>query len=129
MPLYLFMQCLTCGKSYKSQSGLTFHSKSKHNTTQYKCEICSKTFTRAANVARHIETVHNHAKTFPCRWCGKDFRSTGGRDMHVASEHKAVRYGCPTCGKQFTRQASLNRHAANYCTSAAAPPAANRHPS
>jgi len=109
-------QCQECGKSYKSQSGLTFHCKSKHDTTQYKCDICSKTFTRAANVARHIETVHNHSKTFPCKFCGKEFRSTGGRDMHVASEHKAVRFGCPNCGKQFTRKTSLDRHAANYCT-------------
>ena len=31
-------KCLTCGKSYKSQSGLTIHSKSKHQNTQYKCK-------------------------------------------------------------------------------------------
>ena len=33
-------KCLTCGKSYKSQSGLTIHSKSKHQNTQYKCKSC-----------------------------------------------------------------------------------------
>ena len=83
-----------------------------------------------AHIGSAIQTILDHA--LPLQMvCGKEFRSTGGRDMHVASEHKAVRYGCPTCGKQFTRQASLNRHAANYCTSAAAaaaPPAANRQP-
>jgi len=39
-------KCMTCGKCYKSQSGLTIHSKTKHQNTQYKCEICGKTFSR-----------------------------------------------------------------------------------
>ena len=105
-------KCLTCGKSYKSQSGLTIHSKSKHQNTQYKCDICQKSFSRASNVARHVDTIHNLCKTFPCKWCGKEFRSTGGRDMHVSAEHKAVRYSCTICGKQFKRKGSLGRHLA-----------------
>ena len=37
-------KCLTCGKSYKSQSGLTIHSKSKHQNTQYKCKYSQINF-------------------------------------------------------------------------------------
>ena len=37
-------KCLTCGKSYKSQSGLTIHSKSKHQNTQYKCKLFLSSF-------------------------------------------------------------------------------------
>ena len=87
-------------------------SKSKHQNTQYKCDQCNKTFSRASNVARHIDTIHNLSKTFPCKWCGKEFRSTGGRDMHVSADHKAVRYSCSICGKQFKRKGSLGRHLA-----------------
>merc|ERR1719510_395224 len=105
-------KCLTCGKSYKSQSGLTIHSKSKHQNTQYKCELCNKYFSRASNVARHVDTIHNQSKSFPCKWCGKEFRSTGGRDMHITAEHKAIRYDCEICCKQFKRKGSLSRHLA-----------------
>jgi hypothetical protein len=38
---------------------------------------------RSSNVARHIDTIHNVGKVYPCKWCGKEFRSTGGRDMHI----------------------------------------------
>ena len=68
-------KCSDCGKCYKSQSGLTIHSKTKHQNTQYKCEICNKSFSRSTNVARHIDAIHNNmAKMYPCKWCGKEFR-------------------------------------------------------
>ena len=68
-------KCSDCGKCYKSQSGLTIHSKTKHQNTQYKCEICNKSFSRSTNVARHIEAIHhNIVKMSACKWCGKEFR-------------------------------------------------------
>ena len=103
-------KCGDCGKCYKSQSGLTIHSKTKHQNTQYKCDICNKSFSRSSNVARHIDTIHNMAKLYPCKWCGKEFRSTGGRDMHVQAEHQGTRYDCNVCFKQFKRKGSLGRH-------------------
>ena len=47
---------------------------------------------------------------YPCKWCGKEFRSRGGHDMHVTAEHKAIRYDCEICSKQFKRKCSLSRH-------------------
>ena len=103
-------KCMDCGKCYKSQSGLTIHSKTKHQNTQYKCNICNKSFSRSSNVARHIDTIHNMAKFYPCKWCPKEFRSTGGRDMHVQAEHHGTRFDCNVCFKQFKRKGSLGRH-------------------
>ena len=103
-------KCMDCGKCYKSQSGLTIHSKTRHQNTQYKCNICNKSFSRSSNVARHIDTIHNMAKFYPCKWCPKEFRSTGGRDMHVQAEHQGTRFDCNVCFKQFKRKGSLGRH-------------------
>ena len=30
--------------------------------------------------------------------------------MHVTAEHKAIRYDCEICSKQFKRKCSLSRH-------------------
>ena len=49
-------------------------------------------------------------QVYPCKWCGKEFRSTGGRDMHVQAEHQGTRYDCNVCFKQFKRKGSLGRH-------------------
>ena len=74
-------------------------------------ELCSKFFSRASTVARHVDTIHNNMLTmYPCKWCGKEFRSRGGHDMHVTAEHKAIRYDCEICSKQFKRKCSLSRH-------------------
>ena len=78
--------------------------------TEYKCDICGKSFSRPSNVARHVETIHTKTKTFPCKWCGKDFKSTGGRDMHIHADHRGIRFDCNLCGKVFKRKGSLDRH-------------------
>ena len=103
-------QCMTCHKSYKSQSGLAFHNKTNHQDTEHRCHLCGKSFSRPSNVQRHIETIHTKTKTFPCKWCGKEFRSTGGRDMHIHAEHTGTRYTCNICFKEFKRKGSLDRH-------------------
>jgi len=103
-------QCMTCHKSYKSQSGLAFHNKTNHQDTEHRCHLCGKSFSRPSNVQRHIETIHTKTKTFPCKWCGKDFRSTGGRDMHIHAEHNGIRFSCNICFKEFKRKGSLDRH-------------------
>ena len=105
-------QCMICHKSYKSQSGLAFHNKTNHQDTEHRCNLCGKSFSRPSNVQRHIETIHTKTKTFPCKWCGKDFRSTGGRDMHIHAEHNGIRFDCNICFKQFKRKGSLDRHIA-----------------
>jgi KRAB domain-containing zinc finger protein len=103
-------KCMTCGKCYKSQSGLTIHSKTKHQNTQYSCDICGKSFSRSSNVARHVDTIHGVGKLYPCKFCSKEFRSTGGRDMHIQAEHHKTKFDCNVCFKQFKRKGSLGRH-------------------
>ena len=76
----------------------------------YKCPTCGKSFSRPSNVERHIETVHTKTKTFPCKFCDKDFKSTGGRDMHIHADHQGISFNCDICGKEFTRKGSLDRH-------------------
>ena len=76
----------------------------------YKCPTCGKCFSRPSNVERHVETVHTKTKTFPCKFCDKDFKSTGGRDMHIHADHRGISYNCDVCGKEFKRKGSLDRH-------------------
>uniref|UniRef100_A0A914M554 C2H2-type domain-containing protein n=2 Tax=Meloidogyne TaxID=189290 RepID=A0A914M554_MELIC len=76
---------------------------------QFRCEICSKTFSAHYNLTRHMP-VHTGARPFQCKICGKAFRqaSTLCRHKIIHTEEKPHR--CKVCGKCFNRSSTLNTH-------------------
>ncbi|KAI0353046.1 hypothetical protein OH77DRAFT_655922 [Trametes cingulata] len=79
------------------------------------------TFTRPADLKRHIRSIHLDVRPFPCTWpdCTHiPFKSTASRESHIASKHLklkprrcdiAMKSGVP-CGKAFYDDSSLDRH-------------------
>ena len=48
---------------------------------------CDEKFTRASNLSRHVESVHEKNKPFLCHLCGKQFTRKAGLDSHFVREH------------------------------------------
>ncbi|KAG1658582.1 Zinc finger protein 425 [Nymphon striatum] len=65
------------------------------------CPVCVKSFTRVANLDRHVRRLHPDYQKFVCEKCSMPFLSEH-RDKNCCI--------CPVCVKSFTRVANLDRH-------------------
>ncbi|KAF9573868.1 hypothetical protein EC968_007825 [Mortierella alpina] len=100
-------------KRAKKASG---SSKKKTATKRFSCihPGCERQFARLYNLHTH-EKTHDplQVRPFVCSVveCSKRFSRKHDLQRHEASVHKGERnYGCPTCGKPFSRQDGLRRH-------------------
>ena len=53
-----------------------------------KCESCSKSFSRAENLKKHIHTIHEGHKDYRCESCGKTFSEAGSLKKHIYRIHE-----------------------------------------
>ena len=63
----------------------------KDGFLERKCEFCSKSFTRANNLKKHIHTVHEGHKDYKCVFCGKSFTEAKGLKNHMIKIHEENR--------------------------------------
>ncbi|MCJ1281598.1 hypothetical protein MMC26_000918 [Xylographa opegraphella] len=72
------------------------------------CRRCDKDFKDSQDYLDHkIESPEHIA----CPICGEDFRSNGGRDVHIRTIHpNPQNLNCPGCGSKFVRAGSLIDH-------------------
>ncbi|KAG8930618.1 hypothetical protein FRC01_002471, partial [Tulasnella sp. 417] len=80
-------------------------------TTKFRCKICDHIFPKKHTVVTHIKT-HLGKKSYPCTFagCAMAFVREHDRKRHQAT-HTGERSHVCECGKQFSRQDALRRHA------------------
>ena len=83
--------------------------KSPHENVRYDCDECDKSFSRKANLNRHIKGVHENNR-YNCDRCEKSFTKKCHLTMHIQGVHDNVRYNCDMCDKSFSDKVSLNKH-------------------
>ncbi|KAH9496774.1 hypothetical protein Btru_009391 [Bulinus truncatus] len=127
--------CDICFKSFKLESDLIVHRRSRHiirheskrknsfsqlletlkpkasfiNKIQYRCYDCGKTFTERFRLVRHIRT-HLTEKTYKCLECGKEFIEKFVLNRHEKTHSKVKPHKCEVCGKNFLEKSKLIRH-------------------
>jgi KRAB domain-containing zinc finger protein len=129
--------CLLCEKVCRSQFALQLHMKEHINTT--KCVRCNRTFSRAADLRRHVKTHLGEAE-FMCTCCGGTMPDEVQLHSHMAAIHgiweiyachqcahksysrmahhshmnkhkeKPMKYGCSVCEKRFTSKWHAQHH-------------------
>ena len=82
-----------------------------HNDQIHKCESCSKSFSVAGSLKRHIYTVHEGHKDHKCESCGKSFSQAEFLKKHIHIVHEGHKdHKCKFCAKSFTGAGDLKRH-------------------
>ena len=65
------VDCELCGKTLKTKRNLQLHMRTIHGTLEknHHCHICEAQFRVASLLKKHIETVHEKTRLFPCPFC------------------------------------------------------------
>lgn len=57
-----------------------------------------------------FETKEGVLTEFPCKKCGKMYKSRQGRRMHMRAVHDGIKYRCEECNKTYNFSSALTRH-------------------
>ena len=68
----------------------------------HKCKPCGKSFTQAASLRNHIQTIHEGHKDQKFKSCGKSFSQVGNLKKHIHTIHEGHKdHKCDSCSKYF----------------------------
>ncbi|RXN06523.1 zinc finger protein 236 isoform X1 [Labeo rohita] len=98
--------------SFNVEYNLGLH-KSTHTTSEPKCPVCNKKFSRVASLKAHV-MIHEKEENFLCSECGDEFILQSQLSLHL-EEHRQELSGtkshtCKTCSQEFTTQNQLKEH-------------------
>lgn len=95
--------CSECFFSFQTSEKLEAHARAEKHLT-YKCDHCSKSFSRRDSYAKHAT---RHKSKFVCKICSLDRISTFTR-LDQLRRHE--RHQHPGCGQQVPRRTSMPHH-------------------
>lgn len=110
--------CDICGKEYRSQFDLDFHTEVVHNRISspkkgitYRCSHCTETFNSHLALVDHIQQHKKEKHDSPrlCEICAKECPNLKSYRAHV-SNHRAKKFLCDVCNKSFLRSVQLIQH-------------------
>ncbi|XP_077286702.1 uncharacterized protein LOC143908921 [Arctopsyche grandis] len=104
------LECVTCGKKYKTTATLRNHQKIHRERKDYVCHICGGSFRSSAGLQSHVDThQENREKNHECKICGKKFVTSNYLTSHMF-RHKERRFVCQHCRFPFFTKTDLARH-------------------
>ncbi|XP_030609761.1 zinc finger protein 70-like [Archocentrus centrarchus] len=114
--------CGICGERFESVEALKGHltNYQKHHNSDnltslhtedrpFKCNICSKTFTRMSILSTH-RWVHVEERPYKCDICLKSFGLKAQLKTHCKEHASLEKYHCNICGKTLSHSRSMSRH-------------------
>ena len=103
-------KCDMCDFKTKTPQSLKVHRLYHSDTPKYVCDQCDYTSFNSANFCTHKKTKHGPGSNeHKCDLCGDAFQYLRHLVRHKAS-HKAAKFDCKMCKKQFSRKDKLREH-------------------
>ena len=105
---------LDCEFECKTVEEWKEHSKDKHYSRPFQCEVCGKAFNEQFNLKKHFDGVHLGHKGHICEGCGQGFYKKSVMIRHQNATCSSVKpnlnHKCKQCGKEFDSHGKLNKH-------------------
>ncbi|EDW84899.2 uncharacterized protein Dwil_GK14371 [Drosophila willistoni] len=110
-------QCKQCDITFSTVNQLVAHHRT-HMTTKEKkdntCPMCSKVFTTAGALNRHIAGTHNKLTPYTCDICGKAVKTLASLKDHKLVHTDACPFECDVCHRRFKNKARLRVHSDSH---------------
>lgn len=101
--------CNICQQTFNVRERLVSRL-SGHANKRFKCDTCSKMFTKKRNLKRHCR-LHTAVGLFECKYCGKRMTQKYGLQVHERLHTGEKPFSCAySCGLSFARKDTLDRH-------------------
>ncbi|XP_049883283.1 zinc finger protein 93-like isoform X1 [Pectinophora gossypiella] len=113
---FRYFTCEDCNVSFITAKQYKGHI-NRHADGEYKCTICSRTFTSRVKKVNHEYNVHKRQnKRSKCTYCDEKFCSYGQKVTHMMKVHdfKPVEQKCQACDKSFLKRKDLVHHTKKF---------------
>ncbi|XP_059622310.1 zinc finger protein OZF-like [Phlebotomus argentipes] len=110
--------CNVCGKRMSRDTALRAHMKTHEKTENaFKCRIlgCSKTFTTARLLNRHVNDRHS-SRRFICDYCDVVYKDKSQLQIHIRRNHlnEEAPFKCAICQRDFWLKRDFRIHMAKH---------------
>ena len=101
-----------CGKTFSRNAELQRHIKQVHLKIKDKqCSDCDMKFSTSGDLQRHIKSIHLQVKDKQCSDCAMIFSTNVQLQRHIKQVHLKIKdHPCTTCDMKFSTNADLQRH-------------------
>ena len=100
-------ECDECKFSDDIEENVLNHKIENHSIVI--CDLCDFETTSDHSLTVHIQETHKQTK-FPCRTCGKSFKTNKLLREHINSNHTTPFYPCDYCGHKASSFETLDKH-------------------
>lgn len=107
--------CDTCGKGWPTPALLKVHMVKHREGRPLKCDDCGATYKRESSLISHQRSKHGGMRPFVCEVCSKAFRIKSQLKTHMMVHTGEKPYSCTHCGKKFTKSYNLKKHREKPC--------------
>lgn len=77
---------------------------------KFQCSQCTRKYTIAQNLAKHVSSVHKNGATCLCAVCGKDMKSKELLERHMRMHTGQPIYRCDVCMRIFKGKRLFQTH-------------------